>query len=231
MLTEELLHSALSSLSSYQLRQKFNDVYETMVNICNDFREAKLDSAIIALENVELVDSEMTKLYEFQRAITCLTEAFTLSLSLLQRKQRKRFIFNYNVDFIPESQRKSWELGIVDICSLLYLLYKRINVQELTDKWFREAVIRYEIWLQNYINFTIEQLKTLNPDYITTNSYRTTKRMEYSDVMVVYEDAIENEDVPSSKGWDYIHNQRASRMESFKINLVNSTILEYSKLS
>lgn len=223
--TSKLLIEILSSggkflVNSLQLSEQLSNVYSSMSQIYYDFRDSKLDAASNALQQAYNADSRIEKIEEVNKAISFLELAYWESKTALDRKRiiKEHYLLFFEstteVDVIPKSQRKDWLLKMVDISSSIYLLYK-YKGSSLVDKWRDTAIDLFSSVVYIYHQITTEELQRVNPDFVNIKTTTEIERVEYSDILVKYEDVEKYTLTPTNLGYNYIEMQQKAQIDKF----------------
>ncbi len=215
-----------SFINSMQMSELLCNVYNAMFQIYVDFRDSKLDAAANALQQASSVYSKSDQQYELNKAVGFLELAYSESKIALDRKKvikERYFLFfesTTEYDVIPYNQRKEWMLKMADISSSIHLLYK-YNRSNLADRWRRTAIEIYSKIIRTYYQITPEELQKISPDYVYIKTTTETERVEYSDILVKYEDVEKYTLTSTYKGDDYIKSQQDILIERFRKVLDN----------
>lgn len=213
-------------INSMQLSELLCNVYNAMFQIYVDFRDSKLDAAANALQQASSVYNKSDRQDELNKAVVFLELAYSDSKIALNRKKviKERLLFLFEstteYDVIPCDQRKDWMLKMADISSSTYLLYK-YKRSNLAARWRMTAIEIYSEVIRTYFQITPEELQKINSDYVYIKTTTETERMEYSDILVKYEDVEKYSLAPTYTGENYIKSQQDLLIEEFRKVLDN----------
>lgn len=211
-------------VNSMQLSEQLSNVYSSMSQIYFDFRDSKLDAASNALKQAYNAHSRIEKTEEVNKAISFLELAYSESKTALDRKRiiKEHYLLFFEstteVDVIPKNQRKDWLLKMVDISSSIYLLYK-YKGSSLVDYWRNTAIDLFSRVVYTYHQITTEDLQRINPDFVYIKTTTEIERVEYSDILVKYEDVEKYTLTPTNLGYNYIEMQQKRQIDEFKRKL------------
>lgn len=211
-------------VNSMQLSEQLSNVYSSMSQIYFDFRDSKLDAASNALKQAYNAYSRIEKTEEVNKAISFLELAYSESKTALDRKRiiKEHYLLFFEstteVDVIPKNQRKDWLLKMVDISSSIYLLYN-YKGSSLVDYWRNTTIDLFSRVVYTYHQITTEDLQRINPDFVYIKTTTEIERVEYSDILVKYEDVEKYTLTPTNLGYNYIEMQQKRQIDEFKRQL------------
>lgn len=215
-----------SFINSMQMSELLCNVYNAMFQIYVDFRDSKLDAAANALQQASSVYSKSDRQDELNKAVSFLELAYSDSKIALSRKKvvKERYLLffesttEYNV--IPYNQRKEWMLKMADISSSIYLLYK-YKRSSLAARWRMTAIDLYTKVIRTYFQISPEELQKINPNYVHIKTTTENERVEYSDILVKYEDVEKYILTSTYEGDNYIKSRQDILIEKFRKALDN----------
>lgn len=211
--------------NSINVMSILDDLHTSLYEVCDEIKEAKLDVVRSALSNISLSRNARTKKEELNKAIFFLENAFSLSLRLLNKKhiEEHTFLFVFHsvdeIPVIPYSYREKWHCGLIDMASLLYLLYKVKDEPVIASKWLNIANKHWEEYVEVYMQLSGSELESINPDYAFSTEVTEYERVELNEFVSKMEEKTHIEYHVTEKGLSYQRDRNKKIIRQFTENL------------